>query len=430
MKHTSPPASCSHFWGNMTGLIGFMAVIYTLRENLLLTLSPTQQGIACAAGVVLPILLYEWCVLRVQRRLLHENGIRPYVDWQRVWLKVLGLVMTCSGIGFLYWLFPEYHSGFFGPYWEFLRIAMPIVLVLALPYFAYMDRRTANPEDAYWQLGRWLCGNRGSLKRHAVAELTRQWIIKAFFLPLMFGYWLDNIQYLRFFDTGSLVSFRGWYDLSYNLLYAVDVAFAAVGYMMTFRLLDSHIRSAEPTMIGWWIALLCYSPFWQSVFVSNYFAYAERPWGDVFGGNPILYALWGSVILCMIGVYALATVALGYRFSNLTYRGLVANGPYRFTKHPAYIAKNISWWLIAMPFMVGEGWEPVRNCLLLCCVSIVYYIRARTEENHLSNYPEYVEYAQWIEAHGLFRWVGKWIPYLRYSEERAKASGSIAWWAR
>ena len=32
-----------------------------------------------------------------------------------------------------------------------------------------------------------------------------------------------------------------------------------------------------------------------------------------------------------------------FRFSNLTHRGIITSGPYRFTKHPSYVSKNIAW---------------------------------------------------------------------------------------
>ena len=54
-------------------------------------------------------------------------------------------------------------------------------------------------------------------------------------------------------------------------------------------------------------------------------------------------------------------------------------------------------------------------------ICFIYYLRAKTEENHLSIYPEYVEYANWINEHGIFRWVGKILPFTKFSEEKAKA---------
>jgi len=128
-----------------------------------------------------------------------------------------------------------------------------------------------------------------------------------------------------------------------------------------------------------------------------------------------------DLLYCVVG-YALCTVSFGLRFSNLTNRGIITGGPYRFTKHPAYLAKNLSWWLISVPFVSEQGvGAALRNCCLLGLLNCVYYARARTEERHLSRDPTYVAYALWINEHGLLRRLARALPWLRY---RAPAAGA------
>jgi protein-S-isoprenylcysteine O-methyltransferase Ste14 len=117
----------------------------------------------------------------------------------------------------------------------------------------------------------------------------------------------------------------------------------------------------------------------------------------------------------LLFIYALCTVSFGLRFSNLTHRGIITSGPYRFTKHPAYWSKNLSWWLVSVPFVSEFGWKmALRNCCILGLVNLIYYARARTEERHLSRDPTYVAYALWMNEHGLLRWVSRWLPFTRY----------------
>jgi hypothetical protein len=55
-----------------------------------------------------------------------------------------------------------------------------------------------------------------------------------------------------------------------------------------------------------------------------------------------------------------------------------------------------------MPFLSSNGWEfAVKGCLLLGIVNAIYFVRARTEERHLSQDPVYAAYARWIAEHGL-----------------------------
>lgn len=114
--------------------------------------------------------------------------------------------------------------------------------------------------------------------------------------------------------------------------------------------------------------------------------------------------LWGGTLVFLTAIYAWATLAFGLRFSNLTYRGVLTNGPYRFTRHPAYVSKNLFWWLSVLPFLVSSGSivDMIRNTFFLGCVSAIYFWRAKTEEAHLlAEDVKYRHYHAWMEQHGL-----------------------------
>lgn len=72
-----------------------------------------------------------------------------------------------------------------------------------------------------------------------------------------------------------------------------------------------------------------------------------------------------------------------------------------------------------MPFMISSTVdEAIRHSLLLFGLNLVYFLRARTEERHLSWDPDYRAYAAWIEQHGMFRRVGQWLPVLKFTPGR------------
>lgn len=252
----------------------------------------------------------------------------------------------------------------------------------------------------------------------------------------MLTYLGDNISSLHYHDYAGLFSGDGTidfirlYDFLYLVIFTIDIGYAAAGYMMTFKLFDTHIRSAEPTALGWLVTVICYSPFWNILFYNHYLTYNDGYyWGHLTASYPALQVIWGSSILILILIYSSASVSFGLRFSNLTYRGLISNGVYRFSKHPAYIAKNLSWWLISVPFFSQAGWdEALSHSLMLLGLNFIYFLRVRTEENHLSNYPEYVRYAEWMNQHGIMRWMTRAFPALAYDAKRAKNSGSRPYW--
>lgn len=86
----------------------------------------------------------------------------------------------------------------------------------------------------------------------------------------------------------------------------------------------------------------------------------------------------------------------------------------------------MSWWLISVPWVSNHGWyEALRNCFLLGLLNLVYFLRARTEERHLSKDPDYVAYALWIEQHGLLRWVGQLIPFFKYKPPQQSLNPNV-----
>lgn len=369
-----------------------------------------------ALGVFVPDLLWQ----RVYRRTL--QAVPASADWTRVLTKLLGLAGGVGSIALLYWLFPEYYRGadFYGHYWKALEVIALPWAVLALPYLYWVDRRLAQPRDGLWQTGRLLLGQWQGLDARVIGQFFLGWLVKGFFLPLMFTYLCDNLDRLLHYDLKLLHDFSGVYDWLYFTLYFIDVSLVSMTYLMSLKATDTHIRSTEPTGLGWACALLCYQPFW-SLIGRQYLDYdnGSRPWGAWFTGTPFYY-VWGVLILLLVVIYVWATIAFGARFSNLTHRGIITNGPYRFTKHPAYLSKNLSWWMVSMPFMLtGTLAEALRRCLLLLLLNFIYFIRAKTEERHLSLDPVYVQYARWMDQNGalkclhrvpLLGWLMRWRP--------------------
>ena len=192
------------------------------------------------------------------------------------------------------------------------------------------------------------------------------------------------------------------YRYAYEYIFIIDVAIATMGYIITLRLFDAHNRSVEPTLAGWLVCIICYWPFMDLV-GHHYLRYYDAPtWGSQFSSFPTLQVCWSILILFFLMIYVWATVQFGIRASNLTHRGILTNGPYRWSKHPAYLSKCISWWLISLPFLAGPPTtEAIRLTILLIGLNLIYFARAKTEERHLSNDPIYEKYKTFIQLHGV-----------------------------
>jgi len=345
-------------------------------------------------------------------------------DLPTAMVKLVGLYVTLGCISLIYLIFPEYHGSFYHDYYVLLKAFLPYWLVLAIPYFLVVNRYMVNPKDGYWHVGNWLLGNwlvgrRGDTDIAYVVQHFLGWLVKAFFLPLMLVYLVGKINYFQNLDWQTLDDgFKPFYDFAFNSLFYIDLLIVTVGYCLTFRVFDAHIRSTEYSFLGWAVALMCYQPFW-SLISDQYIAYDDgNGWGHWLWNSDIAYVVWGCMILALIAVYVWATLMFGIRFSNLTHRGIITHGAFRLTKHPAYVSKNLSWWLISMPFLThAHPSEALRMSALLLLLNFIYFMRARTEERHLSHDPDYVAYAEYMEKHGMFRKLGQWVPALRFKSK-------------
>jgi protein-S-isoprenylcysteine O-methyltransferase Ste14 len=319
-------------------------------------------------------------------------------------VKIAGLWSTWAAIAFLYCVGRWYWDGIYLFSMKILGYAAVPLLVASVPYVIWIDRRLKDPRDGAWHFGQLVIGRSELVDREIVNDYLRCWAVKAFFLAFMIaivpGNWYDTVTPTGEDITSNIANLSRWLIAC---MFMVDTVFATVGYALTMKPLDAHIRSANPYAAGWTAALMCYPPF---ILMNPGGPLDYHPgtadWLYWLEGYPLLIALWASLLVLLTGIYAWATVVFGIRFSNLTHRGILTHGPYAWTKHPAYVSKNIFWWLATLPFFATSGDlnDAIRNTVILAMVTGVYYWRARTEERHLSADPAYREYAEWMERNG------------------------------
>jgi hypothetical protein len=182
--------------------------------------------------------------------------------------------------------------------------------------------------------------------------------------------------------------------LSYDIIFAIDCGWALFGYASESRWLGNKTRSVEPTSFGWLVCITCYPPFNN---VLGTYLPLENGVAKVTDEFWLLALRAGVVFL--FAIYASATVAFGMKFSNLTNRGIVSRGPYRFVRHPAYLCKCAAWWLEHIPTIT------LQKAFFLSLLCGWYALRAWTEERHLSMDPDYRVYKKktpWVLFPGVY----------------------------
>jgi protein-S-isoprenylcysteine O-methyltransferase Ste14 len=362
------------------------------------------------AFTILPMALWSLAVDKVHRR--PSTGIdwsrpRPLAETLSISsVKLAGLWATWIAIGAVYCLGRWYWQGQYLFAMEVIGAAAPPLILLSLPYVVWLDRVLVNPRDHAWHFGAMLLG-REAYDPAEVRKHWRAWAIKGFFGAFMISILPPGFAAVVNADFSALAHdpFRLGAAL-FELLFLIDVQIGTVGYLMTLRPLDAHIRSGNPLLAGWVAALMCYPPFvYAFMGGGGVFAYEVNTpgWSHWLQYHPALGWIWMAGLVGLTAIYAWATLAFGIRFSNLTYRGVLTNGPYRFTRHPAYLSKNLFWWGTTLPFLVlgGSAADAIRNTVFLACVSAIYFWRAKTEEAHLlSEDAKYRAYHAWMEQHG------------------------------
>ena len=393
-----------HFWPQLVLNFGFPGPARRLDG-----VNAALAGLVIAA---VPMVLYEVLVVKVHRRA--STGIdwanpRPLgtvIDGSIT--KLAGLWATWGLIGALYCLARWYWHDPYLTAMHVLSYAVLPLFVLSVPYVLWLDRVLIEPRDPSWHFGALLIG-REPFDPAKVWIHLRAWAVKGFFTAFMISIVPGGFANLVTPDWSNFfLSPAGVAGLLITLMFVIDEQIGTIGYILTMKPLDAQIRSANPYLAGWVAALLCYPPFQimgsdrPLFYLGN--TYGDDNWAHVLAGHgPLLWG-WAALLVGLTAVYAWATVAFGIRFSNLTYRGVLTGGPYAFTRHPAYLSKNLFWWCASMPFIVSNGSlvEAVRNAFFLGCVSAIYFWRAKTEERHLlSEDPKSRAYFDWMQARGL-----------------------------
>ncbi|HEX5056165.1 MAG TPA: hypothetical protein VFX02_06670 [Gammaproteobacteria bacterium] len=244
-------------------------------------------------------------------------------------------------------------------------------------------------------------------------KAARALLVKVFFGPLMTVFFCDQFPHLVS-NVGYVFGWVGealangsythnqfnndFFNISIALIFSIDVGLAWCGYVTSSRWVGNQTASAEPTMLGWIVCVICYPPF--QMFLGLYYA-APGEREVLQFENQWLITLFTAMMVTSYIVYMSATLWFGARFSNLTNRGIIRKGPFAIVRHPAYASKNFSWWIVMFPAIVWNATHTGLEVALMQTMGLVlmtwmYYMRAMTEERHLSLDPAYLDYCKQV----------------------------------
>ncbi|HEY3787975.1 MAG TPA: DUF1295 domain-containing protein [Urbifossiella sp.] len=303
------------------------------------------------------------------------------------------LVLGFAFYSLLFHTLSYYHDATFTPL-GFLAIQVVLtayLLFLPIFYATFPDDYPVKCR-LFWRA---LANLRRRRPTEKEATALRAVAVKAFFMPLMIawlalsGFSLDSPLW-----TGTTA---GFYETVLGLIVIVDLSCFTVAYGVEHPWLKNEIRSVEPTILGWVSALACYPPFHLVTMFILLRGPGELAEERLPYEGPAAQIIMGGLMLGLMGIYASASVALGLKASNLTNRGTVSRGPYAVIRHPAYLCKNLFWWMVSLPMIAqqwqAEEWQGLAVVVLsLLAWNAIYTVRALTEERHLMVDPDYRDY--------------------------------------
>ncbi|MBU1200055.1 DUF1295 domain-containing protein, partial [Patescibacteria group bacterium] len=190
-------------------------------------------------------------------------------------------------------------------------------------------------------------------------------LVKIFYTPLMLNFFFSNFYAVTGISWLSF-DFRADYTKLLSVIFMIDTLYFAFGYLFEHKLLKNMVRSVEPTLLGWGVALMSYPPFNSTSgrflgWYSNDYFFVPVIWIDY---------LFKILIVILLLLYLWATLSLGTKCSNLTNRGIVSKGAYKYIRHPAYTGKILAWWIMALP---AFSWGALFS---LSAWTLVYFMRA------------------------------------------------------
>jgi len=286
-------------------------------------------------------------------------------------------------------------SGLLAFLFAWFLVAPAFVLRLAIEW-----KRVGPPRlsGAPFTVGAALVGRRTG----AFWASLRLWSLKAFFVPL---YALSLFGLLQGLLGQNFASAGGVLTGAVLFAFTIDLSFGLSGYLFASNRLATTVKSTQPNLFGWLVCVACYGPVFAHWPAFRRVVLNEIGWPALV--EPSLpHMLAAAALLVLLGLYVSATVVFGLRFSNLTNRGVITSGPYRLMKHPAYFAHVANAWILSLAFL------PVSAASLLVPIAftILYRLRAVTEERHMSEDPAYRAYCAWIDRHGLLARMGGGVP--------------------
>lgn len=321
-----------------------------------------------------------------------------------VWLSIIFL-----GYKF-YALTPYYNSKFFVDNVDFFRTLLNLYIFLGFPYFLLtLYFKASASADFYDPAVRLihmskqiaLRALRGDSFASIFLVLHNKYnrkvlltlVMRTYFIPVMVGQVYGNMTQAIFMGNKfsidhSFMEIIFWLSA---LIWLTDTINASVAYCFESRWLENRTRSIDMTLSGWIVCLFCYSPL--NNITSFIFPFApavvdDNPGSLVYASVALFYVV-KILQVSLLALHVYIDLSLGPSVANITFKKLQARGVYGLVRHPGTVTK-LTYWLLISGFY--RGFWNTKMIIGQLGWTVIYVLRALTEERHLKLHKEYRDY--------------------------------------
>ena len=214
-------------------------------------------------------------------------------------------------------------------------------------------------------------------------------ILRIHYIPIMVEQVHYGISVLSHGEQFQHATLRSVMLMITTLAWLIDSNNASIGYFWQSAFTKTRFREIDPHPSHWILVLACYTPF--IYFVNSYLAvFPSLPENSrrIISSAGVNTGIDIALLIALV-LYMLSGCALGFSYSNLSYKKIQTKGPYRLMRHPATTFKLIYFTLAFYRFAPAytAGW------LVFFLVWMWIYIgRALIEERFLRRFPDYRAY--------------------------------------
>ena len=341
---------------------------------------------------------------------LVKKSIARYI----VWLTIIYLAYTFFRLAPFYGL-PPYSASTVRANTVFFEYFLNIYLIAGLPYFILTNKFKASRVEDYYDPAiriihmlkqvflRTLRGdNVNSILRVFRKKYNRKvllsFLMRTYFVPIMvvqvYSYTVYSVNFLNNpVNNYQLLSIL--FGIT-GILWLADTINASLSYCIESRWMENRTRSIDLTLGGWFVCLICYTPL--NEIPSYFFFFAPTVVTNnesqlIIENINFLYTIKIIEIL-LLATHIYIDISLGPSVANITLKKLQTKGFYGLIRHPGTTFKLL-FWLIQSVFY-KRFWS-LKIIFGYFMWATIYVLRALTEERHLSQHEEYIEYKKKVK---------------------------------